>query len=426
MKRIYRIKKISMILFASTLLSSCIYDYGEEAVPQQGNTIRVNTRVVNGTRAATTYDVSDNTFMVLFWDDKVFLENPSVPGQWSSPYLARHAPQPIPFYEQSVFDTHHPYPNATQYIYATGYAPGSLMRPDDTEGYRKIISSVGDAEKGRYDFLGCDVWSDVYKGSESDPFSHDKNKLYFRHLAAKLLFYADRDRVTMEKKQHVRNVRVTALYMSIDGGKTYTPMFTPDAFEWKELEETDFTSSYKKTIETVKLIEGNTAVGAESKPKAGYKAVSATPFAGDDANFVLQKNKVDRIPIKGMSIDSVYVCNDIRNGVVVKSDTENIRLKMDITAELSFDPNYANSDDDGTTTDDLTYTRTWENVPLEAIYQVDGEGNKTETKVHEFKPGNEYRIYIHFYRSGVNLTALEMPWDIGGVHYITISGGDKN
>jgi len=420
MKRIYNIIKAApAILIAGVLPSSCIYDDGDGA-DQQTESICVNTLAVDASYA----NGNDNTFMVLFWENKDLLENPSTDTRWFTPYLTRHAPQPVPFYERSVFDTHYPYPETDAYIYATGYAPGSVLKPDDTEGFRKIVSDAAGADKARYDFLGCDVWSDVFRGSKEDPFAQDKNKLYFRHLAAKLLFYADRDRVTMENKQYVRNVRITNLYMSVDGGKTYTSMFTPDAFEWKQLEADDFTASYNKTIESVKLVEGNTGLGAESKPEAGYKAVSSTPFAGDDTSFVLEKGAVDRVPIGGMRIDSVYVCNEIRNGVIVKSDTEHIRLKMDISAEMSFNRNFP-LNDPGSATDDVTFTRTWTDVPLEAIYRVDDKGEITATKIHEFKPGNEYRVYIRFFRTGVNLTALEMPWNIGGVHYITIPGGEQ-
>jgi len=420
MKRIYHIiKAVPAILLAGAVLSSCIYDYEEDSERQ--NTIRVNTLAVDGTRASSDTDGSDNTFMVLFWNDIAHLETPSADTKWPAPYLAGHAPQPVSFYEHSVFDTRYPYPDPTTPLYATGYAPGNVLKSD--EGYRKLNATADDSETGRYDFLGCDVWRDVYKGSQDDPFSQDKNKLYFRHLAAKLVFYADRDRNTMENKQYVRNVQVTSLYMSIDGGNNYTPMYTPCAFEWQNLDESDFTESYKKTIAAAKLVNGNQSVA--SAPKAGYKAVDAMPFAGDDANFTLHGHAADRVPVYGMHIDSCYVCNKIADGVVQTSPTHHIRLKMDISAEMSFDPNFPINDGSGSTTDDLTFTRKWKNVPLNGIYQVDKDGNITDAKVHEFKPGNEYRVYIHFYRTGVNLVAIELPWNVGGVHYITIPGGSK-
>jgi len=422
MKTIYRMMKMAAVtLLAGVLPVSCIND--EDYPDGRTETIGVNTMPMSAVRGKPVSAVSDNTFMVLFWQNNAHLESPSDEALWPSPYLAGHAPQPIEFYEHAVFDTRYPYPDRTSCLYATGYAPGKVLSPDDDKGYRRLSATVRDTEKGRFDFLGCDVWSDVYRGSQDDPFAQDKNRLYFRHLAAKLVFYADRDRNTMENKQYVRNVRVTGLYMSIDGGKTYTSMYTPNVFEWKELTESDFTASYTKTIEAVKLVKGNQ--GVTSLPKAGYKAVGVMPFAGDDAGFVLQRRASDRVPVSGTYIDSCYVCNNMVDGVVQSSATHQIRLKMDISAEMSFDPDFSMADGDGSTTDDLTFTRTWREVKLDAIYQVDMDGNKTGEIVREFKPGMEYRVYIRFYRTGVNLVAMEHPWNVGGVHYITISGGDR-
>ena len=327
-----------------------------------------------------------------------------------------------------MFDTRFPYPVPEDtYIHATGYAPGNVLKPDAEYGYRRLTAAVGDTEKGRYDFLGCDFWEGVFKGSLKDPFAQDKNKLYFRHLAAKLVFYADRDRETMENKQYVRNVQVKRLQMSIDGGSTWTPMYTPHTFEWKNLAETDFTESYKKTIAAVRLIEGNESA-ARTGPKAGYKVVAAEEFAGEDSDYVLQRNATDRVPIDGMDIDSCYVCNLIDEDGSVKKGNP-IQLKMDISAEMSFDPNFPMNDGSGSITDDLTFTREWKGVTLDAIYGVtigsNGEVQTMDTAIDEFKPGNEYRIYIHFHRTGVNLVARELPWNYGGIHYITIPGGDK-
>ena len=435
-QRLYHIvTAVSVTLLLGVLPSSCIYDDGDTP-DQQPGTIRVNTLAVNGTRAASTED-GDNTFMVLFWkqEDLAHLESTS-DGAWTKPYLASCAPQSVAFYGQSVYDTRYPYPDESSMLYATGYAPGKVLAPDETEGYRKLTATVSDLERGRYDFLGCDVWCDVYKGSQNDPFAQEKNKLYFRHLAAKLVFYADRDKETMENKQYVRNVEITNLQMSIDDGKSWTSMYTPNEFEWKTLGNDDFTDSYNKTIAAAKLVAGNNSVESNSKPKAGYKAVGAIEFAGaNNTNFKLSRHATDRVPISGMYIDSIFVCNPIVNGEI-KSTANSIHLKMDISAELSFHPDFPKSDDGdsttdgGSTTDDLTFTRTWKNVELEAIYGFtqDTEGNVTVNKnspVKLFKPGNEYRIYIHFYRTGVNLTALEMPWNYGGVHYITIPGGGK-
>lgn len=408
-------------LLALLMFPSCVHD--SEVPDDASGSIRVNTMIVDGLRSAADAEGDDNTFMVLMWTNPAHLESST--ASWPAPYIVGHAPQPVPFYEHTVYDLRYPYPDKT-YIYATGYAPGAVLTKDATQGYRKIaVKDLGD-KTGRYDFLGCDFWKDVYKGSMNDPFSHDKNKLYFRHLAAKLVFYADRDEVSMENRQYVRNVTVTNLQMSIDGGKTWTSMYTPSEFEWQSLTEEDYSKSYNEIIEKIRNIEGNEAIkGTDSKPNFGYKTVETTTFAGlDHKDFVLQKGVMDRVPTYGMVIDSCYVCNPINEAPKSK-----ISLKMDISAEMSYDPDFQKGDEGGSTTDNLTFTRSWKDQVLGQISEVSigADGKITTNKdkpVTEFKAGREYRVYLHFYRSGVNLVAQELPWDYGGVHYISISGAD--
>ncbi len=429
----------SCLLTALTLAAAACNKGNDNPAPKPAN-IKVNTLAVGNTRATAT--VQDNTFKVLFWRKSQPLETPDpTESFWLAPYLVAHAPQPVSFYQFSVFDTTYPYPTTSTsstedfakiYIYATGYAPGEILQPDmhtfstnmtTGTGYAKLTAEIGDEQsKARFDFMGCDAWNKVYRGSQADPFSQEKNKLYFRHLAAKLTFYADRDRATMENEQFVRDVQVKNLQMSIDSGKTWTSMYTPSAFEWKVLEDDDFTASYNAVIEKVRNLSGNAdAIG--TRPAAGYQATEAETFAGLNSSFVLKhENKADRVPIRGMAIDSCYVCNPIVDGEVQKNSP--IQLKMDISAEMSYNFNFPLPDDKGTTTDNMTFTRQWENVVLQNIYTVDATGNVTTVPIYEFKPGYEYRIYIHFNRTGVNLVAKEMDWDYEGVHFITITGGD--
>jgi len=411
-----------MTFIAGMSLSSCVYD--DEVDSGESDNIRINTIVVNGSRTASVAETDNNSFVVLFWREDELESLKSSNSDFPVPYLSQKAPQSVEFYSQTVYDTGYPYPYPeTTMLYATGYAPASVLTPEGN--FRTLKVNENAPDKGRHDFLGCDLWPEVYRGSQNDPFAKDKNKLYFRHLAAKLKFYADRDKESMENKQFVRNVRITNLRMRIDGGNDdegWLPMHTPSQFEWSEITDADFTSSYKKTIDAIKVISGNE--GVSKNPQYGYRVCASRAFSDDDA-FVLTRNASDRVPISGMYIDSCYVCNPM-DGTV---GGQPIRIKMDISAELSFHPDFPLSDaGDGSTTDDLTFTRTWTNVQLNAIYPLDKDGNaikEEEGKVREFKPGNEYRIYIHFYRTGVNLTALEMPWNPGGVHYITIPGGDK-
>ncbi len=445
--------KVALAAFlAGLLLSSCIYDDGDDSM-NLSSTISINAAAVSGGRAVPASETGDNSFMALFWMQPEHLEQVSGTGEpWPAPYLASRAPQLVSFYEQSAFDTRYPYPYPeTTVLYATGYAPGNVLQPRTDEAtarpdYRTLTATVDELEKGRCDFLSCDVWREVYRGCQDDPFAQDKNKLYFRHLAAKLVFYADRDEATMENRQYVRNVQVKNLRMSTDGGTSWTPMYTPNEFEWKGLTPAiDFTSSYEKMIDAVRGISGN-AGAATTVPKAGYKAVGAETFAGEGSGFVLQRSDTDRVPIDGMSIDSCYVCNPMaEDGTTLINQP--IRLKMDIRAEMSFDPNFPMKDDkdtdtgdsgtsgdtddgSGSLTDDLTFTREWKNVTVDAIAEVtiaaDGTVQKTNESVREFAPGCEYRIYIHFYRTGVNLAAQEWPWNFDGIHYITIPGGNQS
>ena len=420
MKRInHIIRTVVTISIVGLSLSSCVYDDGVDS----DKTISINAMVSNESRTVSTAASNDDSFVVLFWlqDQLEQLTEPENNPNWANPYLEKIAPQAVPFYNQTVYDTGYPYPYPdTKLLYATGYSPATVLTSDDNHRILNVNIPEENANKlGRYDLLGCDVWSNVYKGSQSDPFAQDKNKLYFRHLAAKLVFYAERDKETMENKQYVRNVEITNLQMSIDGGNKWTSMFTPKRFEWKKLDSSnDFTEAYKSTIRSVNYINGI----SNTDPEAGYKIVETQNFVN---NFVLTKNASDRVPIDGMVLDSCYVCNPI---IEEKLQSGTIQLKMDISAELSFDPNFPKKDGDGSITDDLTFKRTWKDVLLESIKVVDfddkGNAIATDTPVTEFKPGNEYRVYIKFHRTGVNLVAKELPWNYGGIHYITIQGGE--
>lgn len=406
---------MAAISIAGLSLTSCIYE--DEGVGTEP-TIGVNAAVVQGSRSPRDVANEEDPFTLFFWlpeqADQLQLAATTATTAMPDPYLTSTAPQPVPFYSESVYDTGYPYPYPEdKLLCATGFAPSRLLETSDN--YRTLTVNIQDNEKaGRYDFLGCDLWRNVYSGSQADPFAQEKNKLYFRHLTAKLVVYADRDRNTLENKQFVRNVRVSNIRMKVGSGQ-WQQLHTPTEFVWSSLSPaTDFTASYLKVINNLKQLNGNEA----SYPEAGYKTYTSTPLPQD---FVLSRNAADRVPIEGMVIDSCYVSNPITKGA---STTGTIQLMMDISAELSFSLDFP-VDDSSSTTDDLTYTHTWSDVPIDIKeVSVDNLGNITvkDTMVTEFKPGNEYRIYLHFFRTGVNLTALEMPWNYGGVYYIPISG----
>lgn len=433
MKSVYDIlTRFAASLSLAVVTVACAGDSGEPPQPPQqaASSIRVNTAAVGvgvATRAAADDTGRDDTFMMLFWRDAAPLETADADySDWARPYLASHAPQSVPFYGISVYDTTYPYPadKEDEPIYATGYAPGSLIYRDLEAGYRKLAVKIDDPmSKGRYDFLGCDIWKEVYKGSLPDPFAQEKNKLYFRHLAAKLKFFADREKPNMEKRQYVRNVKVKNLRMSIDGGQTWIDMHTPSAFEWRVLApEKDFTTAYWKAIRAVRVLPGNEGA-SDTYPKAGYAASGSEEFAGEGSGYVLARENTDLVPVSGYDIDSCFVCNPIIGGV--EKVDKPIRLKMDISAEMSYDISFPEPDNE-LTTDNLTFVREWNGVSLSVINKVDDLGNVVKgSEVDRFVPGNEYRVYIHFSLTGVDIVASELPWEYTNSHYIPILGGDK-
>jgi len=427
---------LTLALAAAPTLSSCIYEDEPDTDADTGTqaSIRITTAMVPGRWDK--IEPGDAPFMLMLWDDDTQLVTPGT-SDWSAPYLYRESPQSVTFYKEFVYDVGEPYPTvANQMLYATGYAPSTALVVSDN--YRVLDYGKPDwsqeelKEVERIDFLGCDVWPDVYRGSVSDPFAQDKNRLYFRHLAAKLVFYADRERGTMEGRQYVRRVSVTNLRMSVDGGTTWEPLCAPVQFTWGPLDPArDFSAEYTALLDRIKKIPGNTTV--TSVPPAGYRTSAVRTFT-DNPGFVLQRRladgsaATDRVPVTGMALDSCYVASPLDTDGNARRGK--IELRMDITAELSFDfpfplPDGSSTDEDGSVTDDMTFTHTWPDMTVDAIKVVDADGNLTGSVVDFFRPGDEYRVYIHFTRTGVNMVARQLPWFEGGSHTVVIVGGDK-
>lgn len=431
-------------------LQSCIYDNapladeGNDITDTSAASIRVNTMLAGANQhmpqQPQSEDGSGESFTVLFWRNPENLINDvSTDGEytdytfWLAPYLSAKAPKAVSEYKSLTFDTNYPYPMPEGIkIYATGYAPADVLAPDTAQGYRRLNATVdatlpdGSTRKGHYDFLGCDAWNEVYYGSHYSPFAQERNRLYFRHLASKLVFYAKRDQASMENKQFVRFVEITDIKMSVDGGTTWLPLHTPSAFEWDRFpSDKEFPDAYTKAITAVQKLTGVTTT-----PAAGYKTIASEALP-DDYKIVRRTadgkdRSVDRVPIDGHTIDSCYICNRYVDGTPQLGNGKAIKLSMTITAELSFDQSFPKSDKDGSTTDDLTFTRIWADMMTD-IHEVNVDGTANTSKpVTELKPGKEYRIYLNFSRTGVNLVARELPWNYGGIHYVGIIGSDPD
>ena len=348
--------------------------------------IRVNTSVEGG---GSTYTVGDEEAWVgeelpaklFFWHEGDFntLKNTSetnAPTPYFT-YLMNDAITSFSFADSRWLDTGHPYPenpdNTEAYVYATGYAPRTLLTEDATLGFRKLTVTETDLQKVAHcDFLSCDARSEQ-TGSFEKPFGNTAdNELQFRHLTSKILVYASRHE-SITGQVYVRKVEAT---LTLNNENNENDKFhVPKELTWSNLNE-------KNPDET---------------DKWGYQVTDTSPLT-DGLTF--QDNTDDMIMVlQDKRIDSCYVCQP--------SDATTA-VDLSVTAEYSYMQDF-----------DLPYTFSWsdKNLPIKAI---DDSGKETTNNITEFKPGYVYEIYLKFYKTGVIVTAREVEWKDGGIHYVPV------
>lgn len=287
-------------------------------------------------------------------------------------YLMNDAITSFSFADSRWLDTGHPYPenpdNTEAYVYATGYAPRTLLTEDATLGFRKLTVTETDLQKVAHcDFLSCDARSEQ-KGSFEHPFGNTAdNELQFRHLTSKILVYASRHE-TITGQVYVRKVQAT-LTLSDETEKFHVP----SVIEWKE------------------PVSG---VNTEW----GYQVTKTSPLT-DSLTF--QDNTEDMIMVlQNKRIDSCYVCQP--------AGVKTTAVDLSVTAEYSYLQDFS-----------FPYDFTWSgtNLPIKAI---DENGEETANSITAFKPGYVYEIYLKFYKTGVIVTAREVEWKDGGIHYVPV------
>lgn len=343
--------------------------------------IRVNTSVDGG---GSTYAVGDEEAWVgeelpaklFFWHAADFntLNNKSetnTPTPYFT-YLMNDAITSFSFKDSRWLDTGHPYPEnpdkTEAYVYATGYAPRTLLKEDATSGFRTLTVTETDLQKVAHcDFLSCDARS-KQKGSFEHPFGNtEDNELQFRHLTSKILVYASRHE-SITGQVYVRKVKA-ALTLNNNNDKFHVP----NVIEWKSNasgENTDW----------------------------GYGVTSTLPLT-DGLTF--QDNTDDMIMVlQDKRIDSCYVCQP----ATVKTTA----VDLSVSAEYSYLQDFSSP-----------YEFTWSgtNLPIKAL---DENGEETANSITEFKPGYVYEIYLKFYKTGVIVTAKEVEWKDGGIHYVPV------
>lgn len=352
--------------------------------------IRVNTSVEGG---GSTYAAGDEAAWVgeelpaklFFWHegdfknetDKLLADNSGNKPTPYFTYLMNDAITSFSFADSRWLDTGHPYPenpdNTEAYVYATGYAPRTLLTEDATLGFRKLTVTETDLQEVAHcDFLSCDARS-KQKGSFEHPFGNTAdNELQFRHLTSKILVYASRHE-TITGQVYVRKVKAT-LTLSDETDKFHVPK----ELTWSNLNEKN----------------------PDGTDKWGYQVTKTSPLT-DSLTF--QDNTEDMIMVlQDKRIDSCYVCqpSDVT--------TTAVAVDLSVTAEYSYRQDFS-----------LPYDFTWSgtNLPIKAL---DENGEETANSIREFKPGYVYEIYLKFYKTGVIVTAREVEWEDGGIHYVPV------
>lgn len=285
-------------------------------------------------------------------------------------YLMNDAITSFSFKDSRWLDTGHPYPENTA-VYATGYAPRTLLTEDETLGFRKLTVTETDLQKVAHcDFLSCDARS-KQKGSFEHPFGNTKdNELQFRHLTSKILVYASRHE-SITGQVYVRKVNAI-LTLNNENGKN-DKFHVPSVIKW-------------------------TDAASGTNTEWGYQV---TEYQELENGLTFQDNTDDMIMVlQNKRIDSCYVCQPLT------VTTTAVDLK--VTAEYSYLQDFISP-----------YEFTWSgtNLPIKAI---DDSGQATDDNITAFKPGYVYEIYLKFYKTGVIVTAKEVEWKDGGIHYVPV------
>ncbi len=330
--------------------------------------IRVNTSVKGGSSAYAIGDAwvgEELPAKLFFWHQDDFKtlnseQTTNAPTPYFT-YLMNDALTSFSFKDSRWLDTGHPYPEVTS-VYSTGYAPRTILEEDETLGFRKLKVTETDLQKVVHcDFLSCDARSEQV-GSFEIPFGNSAdNELQFRHLTSKILIFASRHE-TITGEVYVRKVKVN---MRLSGG--VNKFHVPSVIEWSSL-------------------------GTEW----GYQVKEYKPL---EESLKFQDNTEDMIMVlQHKRIDSCYVCQP--------SGVNTTDVDLDVTAEYSYMQDFSSP-----------YTFSWSGENLQ-IMAIDDNGN--ETMIKEFKPGYVYEIYLMFYKTGVIVTAREVEWNDGGIHYVPV------
>lgn len=309
-------------------------------------------------------------------------------------------------YNKMTYNTGVEYASNGDTYFARGYAPAVVLAPTETVygafDYRELTLSdeaiQGILPLGRMDFLSLDA-DPAYQGRMDDKFGQDKNRLYFRHLTAQILFVAQRDQ-SMVDMQYVRDVVLSNIRVCYYGGNADFP--TADDVGWLP-----FSIPQKLSWRPGQAIAQN---GTSSI--YGYK-VTAMEDLPD--TFSIRTIGHTQLTVgRDVAVDSIFVNVRTRRDTPEMIEnvpaTKGVFLKMDVSAQLShldtfpMDPSRADQENG------LTHTMTWKNVII-PVY-VAG----TTILVKSIETGKRYKITVVFGRHNLYLDAVLIDWKDGGLH----------
>lgn len=311
---------------------------------------------------------------LIFWRKNYYEETILHNNEWAPPYLAITPDEEIDYYSvdrRVPFNTKNSYPTGSA-LHVMGYAPADLTSRDN---YKTL--TIPDAmQDGKTDFLSGDGNS-LRIGSAEKPFevigegeTDDdlKNReLKFCHLTSKILVQAKRHENTYQRYT-VRNISVTIKEQEV-----------PTTLEWK-------------------VIDKETLCG-------GYFPANRT----DKKNIELQGPSDYLLYEVTQAVDSCYVYPTETplthaHEETTEVNTGTITLKLDISAEI------------------LIYTSEGFDTanPIQQKWTDQEVTIQTKTG-NELKMGYKYVITLKFDIYGIQLQAVEMDWDDGGLHFIPIT-----
>lgn len=303
------------------------------------------------------------------------------------------APEDVDTYSSALYDTGKKYPADGSSLYAAGYAPTGMLKPDNGNHATLRVDYGGeeyDFLAGSIDFLGCDA-NPAYCGSSGDPFGQPTNVLKFRHLTSKITFYAYRS-AEMENKQYVRNVAITGLQMQYQSTDEFFKLHTPTEFTWSAPEKTSDDDE-------------------AGQKHWGYKITDSK--VNPNTSWI-ESGKTDGLLVgeeRATILSSIYACDPYPHTV---NDNDQLVLQMTVWAELSPDPAFP---------EEISKDKTWENM---TVGIMEFKNNKaTGNPVRNFRPGHEYKVYLQFKPTGVFLQGVGLPWIEEGPHYVPITPVSK-